>query len=1073
MITFQRILTLVLLCFLGYQGRISAQSGPDTTQYAVSVQVFSRADSTPLAAADVMIKGKNSGSVTDEAGKVLIKLLKQDSIVLITAPGYLPEEINVFLNEALDVKVYLMKDVELRDRGYQVKYGVPVFPGSRQEISGKVFGQGYYGSLEHGLQGRVSGLHAVQSSGNINAYTSVLIRGIGTSVLGTEPLYEIDGVPVVSGAYGDGGAGIGNDYGYQTSPLAEFNLSDIASVDVLKGGAATALYGGRGANGVIRVQTKRGKAGKTRLSVGYQAGVSAATNQLKLLDGPGYLRAMDAAFSRSFYSNPANTGQPLPERDFYLSNPSNPYITNDVASATNTDWMSSILRNGSTRQLDLSASGGNKLVRFFFGGSYQQAKGIIQNNENNRLSIRFNTDVSVSPSFRFGSSLFFSFSQGFVQPSGNSGLGGGFGDAQTAALPINPVRFDSRNDFLNPYRSFNPYFNAYNGTNIALLTDQTHSQFDRQVFRNIGNIYAEADIKGIPGLKVRGDFNFDYYSNFDRAYRSSFTRLGLSINLEDSLEIVPSSAASDNRSVFFNLGGSGTISYQKQIDQHGLRFFGGYSLTNLTNTYNGVSSENFPSSYSKLVSFGSRFAGLPIGAETGFGFATQFYGVDYDWNKKYFLNLSTSLTASTRYGKDIGFVPFPSASIGWDLKKEPFMQQVSWLNAARVTVASSLTGNSLMTNNQASGYWKGNLPYVDQGQYPGRYPSTLASTKLEPEKNWVNELQIQASAFECVVSGSIGVFERRTLNAIQFYPFAPSQGLDGNSFVLNGAEIVNRGIELELQTRNLKRGKFEWRTQIQWAGLKNEVVSSDGLNQDQVNAFLGAASIEGQSVSGFYLPRWAGFASVDDPQGRWLKGDELILDKNGNPFKPETLEEIDAARVAIKDKSALPKWYGGIQNQLTWGRFQLDFLFTFSLGNYILDAGERYQSYMTGNSNLRTSAVDDNLYFLGADTALGYRVNLLSQRNTTRFLHDASYVRLKQLGLTYTLNGLPGFFARLNDARVFVQGQNLLTFTKFQGWDPEAQTNSFLPASRALAHGSAFFNVPQFRSLLLGISLNF
>jgi hypothetical protein len=128
---------------------------------------------------------------------------------------------------------------------------------------------------------------------------------------------------------------------------------------------------------------------------------------------------------------------------------------------------------------------------------------------------------------------------------------------------------------------------------------------------------------------------------------------------------------------------------------------------------------------------------------------------------------------------------------------------------------------------------------------------------------------------------------------------------------------------------------------------------------------------------------------------------------------------------------------------------------------------------MTGNSNLRTSAVDDNLYFLGADTALGYRVNLLSQRNTTRFLHDASYVRLKQLGLTYTLNGLPGFFARLNDARVFVQGQNLLTFTKFQGWDPEAQTNSFLPASRALAHGSAFFNVPQFRSLLLGISLNF
>jgi len=1061
--------SVIFILFLTF--RSYAQTPPDTTKINCEITVRNVKDSSLLAASTIFVKGKSQSATTDETGFVKIIVMMSDSILLITREGFLPEEINIVSFAEYKAIVFLKSEDEKWDRGYSLNSNANHFPGAASSFSGSVFQRGHFSSFENGIQGQSAGVHAISSSGNLNSYSSILMRGVGSSFLGTEPLYILDGVPVTSGSLGDGGGGIGINFGYNTSPLAEINATDIQSIQFLKGGSASALYGGRGANGVVEIITKRGTPGKTLLNVGYQQGILSPTNRVDLLNGPEYLSAVNNAFARSYYRDPKNALNRIPIANSYISNSLNPNITEDVAYYTNTNGVDQMLRNGSFNQLDVSASGGNKLVKFFFGSTYLDQKGIQKNNDNNRLSVRFNTDVTINPSLKFGSSLYFSLSQTFMQPSGLNNFGGGFAEAQTTSLPYNPVYFDSRNTAKNEYVSFNPYFNAFDGSNIELLTDRGQVEFERQVFRSIGNVYGEVKIKFIPGLRFRGDVGFDYHSNFDRTYQSRLTRKGLDINVDGIEVLVPSSKASDYRAVYFNLSYSGLTDYTKSFGRHGFRIFAGINGQQTTNEYNGISSENFASSFSKIVSFGSRFSDRPVGAEAGFAFSNYFYGLDYDFGKRYFLSASQTLTASTRYGANIDFVAFPSISAGWDIHNETWFPKGTSLSGLYLNAGSSLTGNSLMTNTQARGYWRGNLPYVDPNTFQGRYLYTLASIELEPEKNWINEIELRTSFLQNRVFATIGYFERTTLNAIQSYPVPPSQGIDAGYFIKNGGKIKNTGVELSLGAAIIKKEDFEWNMQLNGATLKNKVSSTDGLNDGQTSSFFEVSSSQGNGTSAFLLPRWGGFSNTDDPNGKWKKGDELIYNKAGQLFKPSSLGQIDSAAI-VSSKSSLPAFYGGLTNVLRYKQFTFDFLFTFSFGNHILDAGERIQSYMSGQSNIRKSANDDNLFYIGeSDSTLTYS-NLLSQRNTTRFLHDASYIRLKNLGITYTFSKNRAMLKKIHGASIFIRVQNLLTITNFRGWDPEALSNTTETNQRSAGIGSTFFDLPQYRTFLIGFNIS-
>jgi len=1060
-----KLKSLHLLCLLlGFCHFTLAQTLVEDKEYLF--EILSAKDSLALVGCEIIVKGRSVYATTSNEGKAKMTLSEADSIVLIVFPGYLSDEINVRKYDSGIITFYAQAEKTFTNYGFGLVKENTAKIGNAQILAGGTSRDGNFNSFENTLQGNLAGVHVIQGSGALNSYSSVLSRGIGTSILGTEPLYVVDGTPMTSGSEGDGGGGIGNNYGFNTSPLSEFNIQDIESIQYLKPGYNTALYGPRAANGVFLVTTKRGIAGRTRLNIQYQAGVSSPTNEVKIMDGPAFLSASDQAVRNSFYYNGNNANQPTPDRNSYLQLP----LTDSVASITNNNWMDKILQQGSFQQIQASASGGNKMVRFYFGGGFIQNKGILANNTLNRLNTRFNTDITINKYLSFGSSILVSFGSGFMHPSGIRTFGGGFGEAQNTALPVAPTFYSSLNQNLNPFPGVNNYFNAYNGSNIGLLTSQDNLQLERQTFRNSGSIYLDFSLPFVKNLHFKGVFGFDYYSNFDRTFISNQARLGQATGLVGDSVARPSSQATDNRTAYTNLSYSLISDYELKLGKHFFKPYLGLNYQQVVNQFNGISSEFFPSSYSKLVSFGSRFSDRPVGSESGFAFAGYFGGIQYDFDKKYLFDFTLNSSASTRYGENVGFVLFPSASAGWNIFQESWLNLPKFISDLKLSGGWSLAGNSLFGNNQAKGFWRGNLPYIDPNTYPGRYPYSLAALNLKPELNRIWEAEIQVGFLKNRVTTSIAYFNRKTTNVAQNFPTAPSQGIESGFFLKNSGEIENSGIELAINALVLKSQKLEWSVNLNAASLQNKVLSSGGLTPVQANGFGNQVSIEGFQVGAFYLPQSAGFANQDDPNGQYFKGDELIFNLDGGAFKPKSREEIQAASKPIKE-SALPKFYGGLGSTISYQQFSLDFQFNFSYGNYILDQGEFRNSYLRGDNNLRADVPTDNLYFTGPLAGIqNPYTNLLAENITTRFLHDASYIRLRSLGFSYLLTS-EKFSKHVRAIKLFVRAQNVLTWTKFKGWDPEVLPNTINTASRAVGMGQTFFDLPQVRQFSIGINV--
>ena len=1054
----------LLFLFISFCHFSKAQTQVADKEYLFEIR--SAKDSLVLAGCEIIVKGRSIYAITSNEGKAKMILSEADSIVLIAFPGYYSDEFNVRKADSGMITFYAQPEKSYKDYGYGLVKENSLMIGNAQILAGGTSREGNFNSFENTLQGNLAGVHVIQGSGTLNSYSSVLSRGVGTSILGTEPLYVVDGTPMTSGSEGDGGGGIGNNYGYNTSPLAEFNIQDIESIQYLKPGYNTAMYGPRAANGVFIVTTKRGIAGRTRLNIQYQTGISTPTNEVKMMDGAAFLSASDQAVRNSFYYNGNNANQLAPGRNSYLQLP----LTDSTASINNTNWVDKILQRGSFQQIQASATGGNKMVRFYFGGGFIQNKGILSNNTLNRLNTRFNTDITISKYLSFGSSILVSFGSGFMHPSGIKTFGGGFGEAQSIALPVAPTFFSSINQNLNPFPGVNNYFNAYNGSNIGLLTSKDNLQLERQTFRNSGSVYLDFGLPFVRDLHFKGIFGFDYYSNFDRTFISSNARLGVATDLgADSLPR-PSSQATDNRTAYTNLSYSLISDYELKLGKQYLKPFVGLNYQQVVNQYNGISSEFFPSSYSKLVSFGSRFSDRPVGSESGFAFAGYFGGIQYNFDKKYLLDLTINSSASTRYGENIGFVLFPSVSAGWNIFQEPWLKLPKFISDIKLSGGWSLAGNSLFGNNQAKGYWRGNLPYIDPGTYPGRYPYSLSALNLKPELNQIWEAEVQLGFLNNRITTSIAYFNRTTTNIAQNFPIAPSQGIESGFFLKNNGEIKNSGIELAINALVVKSNKLEWTLNLNTASLQNKVLSLSGLSPEQANGFGNQISIQGYQVGTFYLPQSAGFAKENDPNGKYVKGDELIYNHGGVAFKPNSKEEIESVSKPI-NKSALPKFYGGLGSTIRYQQFSIDFQFNFSAGNYILDQGEFRNSYLRGDNNLRANVPTENLYFTGplAGVQNPYS-NLLAENITTRFLNDASYIRLRSLGFSYLLTS-EKFSKHVRAIKLFVRAQNVLTWTKFKGWDPEVLPNTINTASRAVGIGQTYFDLPQVRQFSIGINV--
>ena len=383
------------------------------------------------------------------------------------------------------------------------------------------------------------------------------------------------------------------------------------------------------------------------------------------------------------------------------------------------------------------------------------------------------------------------------------------------------------------------------------------------------------------------------------------------------------------------------------------------------------------------------------------------------------------------------------------------------IDFAKLGVSYGLTGNSFYGNYLDQGFW-GEGEIYDNPNVVGRFPFRYTNQELKPEIIRHFNVGLQLAALKNRVTLGLNYYTKNSNNIILGNPIAPSFGVNSAVYFDNTGEVKSSGFEFDLSASIIKSKKLIWVSSLNISTFKTEIVNLNKLKGDFQLTEGDITVVEGGDLANYYLPQHAGY----DDQGR-----ELIFDENGNAFLPTSVEEVNASRKVISDKSMFPKYFGGISNMIKYKSWECSFLVTFSMGNYILDNGERTQSYFTGTNNLREDALtqEGTIYYNGI---LGYD-NPLASVSSDRFLRDGSYIRFKDITIAYYLPNKIVKKAYLQTAKIFFTAQNLFTITQFKGWDPEFIANNNTQFARNTMSGVATYELPQLRSYHIGFNLSF
>ena len=901
-------------------------------------------------------------------------------------------------------------------------------------------------NVKDALQGQLAGVQVTQSNGMPASETVVHIRGIASIYGESEPLYLVDGVPIYVGPRQLPGAGPGAGWGSVFSPLSDFNIADIESITVLKDAASTAIYGARGANGVILINTKKGVKGQQSFDFDYNTGVTSATNKVSGLNGPQYLSVLDLA-----WVNSGQTGQgPFPAASG---------LTRAVANVTNTDQMSKILQNGSVQNMSMAASYGSDITSFYFGGSYHNEDGILSTNNITRYTGRMNITSHISKKLTLGASTRMNFSSYNNMPVGYA-PGGGFNAAQTN-LPVYP--------FYNPNGT---YFyeadrNNYNipGNSVAAFQDKT--EFDNKETTKHLFLSSFLNYQIIPGLDFKTEGSWDQYFQTRTDYLSKRTRNG-SIGSGAGREGAPTAYAGYEKYTINIYNVRSTLTYQKTKGDYDFTGLTGFEFEHENNPYFFAEGEGYPNDFVRQPATAAyRNVITPQALTTNFSsFVSYFVNANLVWKKRFLANATVRDDGSSRFGANNKYAAYPAGSLGWIISDENFFDKKKLgIDFLKFRISYGSSGNMGIGNTSSLELWNlnSNSKYLLE---PGLQMTSLGSPTLKPERVDQLDLGLDFTVLKGRLSGTVDFYNKVTNDLILQYNVPLSAGVTNPGLLLNGGSLRNRGIELTLSSQNLV-GQFTWNTSLTLTHNTNEVLSLVGLDPTAVSGSdKNIATFVGHPVGTFYLATYAGVNPAT--------GAEMIYDASHNKVAATSAAQIDAARAPQYDKPSAPKLFGGLSNVFRYKDFDLNILLSFSYGNYVLDEGERQLSYVRGNNNLRETAINAwTPQNQNADFPKLVYNDPISNSNTTRFLHDASYLRGKNITLGYNLKKLIKNVAFLNNARFYITAENMFTVTKFPGWDPEVVGNNFTNVDRSLNQGITYLDVPQIRTFSAGMSLKF
>ncbi|MCF0064413.1 TonB-dependent receptor [Dyadobacter chenwenxiniae] len=1023
-----KAIMLILCVFLG-RGLLNAQD------MQVSGRVTDK-NGAILPAVSIQIKGTNKGILSDETGSFKITFPMGSNVLVFSLVGFVRKEIKIE-NESI-INVVLNSDDQSLAEVLIVGYGTEIkrdLTGNIASIKGSEVANTPVANFTQALQGRAAGVFIESNSGKLGEGIKVRIRGTGSISASNEPLYVIDGIPI--NAASQSGIPLPGSSATSSSvnPLADINTNDIESFEILKDASAAAIYGSRAANGVVLITTKKGKSGKTSLIANFQYGINRSTGRRKFLDAKQYISLLREAATNSDIRNgldPTKPGQYKGSWLEFAEGRLDRYSggTDWRTYQTDTDWQKLAFNNQSrTRIVDIGALGGNEKTRFYINGSYNDQDGILVGNDFQKLSARLNLEHDYNSKLKFGLNI--GLSRTVVNRIAQDNQ---FSTPmQVVALaPITPP-YD-KNGAVND-RPVTTYYNP--------LIELDNSRDISTAYRNIGNAYLSYNLT--KGLAFRTELGFDLGNQDEDVFYGVKTEAGQSVNGQGT--------SFWNRNLTYNT--NNYFNYSTSINaRHTLDFTVGMSFQEYKNDRNYVTGHDFPvDALKKIESAGKIVAGSS--SSLGSSFLSYFARSNYKLRNRYLFTVSGRIDGSSRFGKNAKYGFFPAVSTGWIISEEPFLSQSRVLSFLKLRGSWGITGNA-----DGFGDFK-QLGLWGAGKYAGSsglVPTQLANPDLKWEKSKQIDFGIDFGIFNNRFSGEIDYYSKNTNNLIYDVPVPGISGFATQT--VNIGSMQNKGIEIVFSSTNLDTRLFKWNTSINLSKNTNKVTKLDGeqnLVSSNDGRFFNALKV-GESIGIFYGPKFAGVDRVT--------GDALYYVQDGKV----TNDYNAAGNFTVGNPN--PDWIGGITNSITFTNFELSILFQGVFGNQVQNGAGAFMSSSFDWFDNQTVDQLDRWQKEGDITNVP-QLRFSGGNGTgasSRFIFNASYVRLKNITLAYRFSNSLLQKIKLSTAKLYITAINLATFTKYPGWDPEVNAD-YRASNRN--QGGDFYSAPQIKSLTLGINLEF
>lgn len=1024
-------------------------------QTRVTGTVTSADDGSPVPYAVVLLKGaRGVGTNTDVDGNFTLSNVPANAVLQVSYVGYKTMEVPV--EGRTVVNIQLVTDALALDEVIVVAYGTSTkgtFTGAVSVVNSDAIRDVSTLSFENAMSGKVAGLQITTLSGQAGSTSSIRVRGIGSMNASNEPLYVVDGVPVISGNVSQMGI-------YTTSNvMSTINPNDIESISVLKDAAASSLYGSRAANGVIVITTKQGKKGKAVVNFKSSVGITpsfatdnfeaASTEQQVEMYYENFWNA-SVYYEGDTYENASENALGQLNKRFnkhgYIftapDNTVNSLTIGGERAGTYFDWEKELFRTAVYQSYDLSVSGATEASSYYTSFSYTKDLGRSVINDFNRITGRINFSEKVGKHVEFSTNLNLSNSKQE-----------GFNDTRATG---NNYFLQSRNLLWGLYwptdyvtdLPWTARYGSYAYNPIYYNNEWENNSKTLRVFAN-----EAVTVTILPELILKSILSYDNTQTADHLYYSALHFTGAGVG----------GSVTENATTINSLVSSTTLNYNKKFGElHTVGILVGWEGAQNQSNYLRTSGTNLPTSALHTVATAGKLDASAY--YWGNTMLSMLSRAEYNYDDRFYFSASFRRDGSSRLGPDARWGNFWSVAGSWRLDKEAFMESIDVISSLRLRASYGVNG----TLPSANYGWRSLTAYTNKYmEQPGGGVSTIADANLSWETSYNSNIALEFGLLDQRITGSVEFFNRNSKDLLQDVPISTVTGF--GSTLKNVGEINNKGIEFELYGEIMKKGDFTWSAGLTASNVKStvtklygdqDIVWYDPTGDDDRAKYIYQ---EGQSTLALYGLEWAG---VEDATGKnlWFLNNDETPDLTVDG-RPATYDYKNASEVIIGDVH--PKLFGGFNTDLGWKGLTLSLIFTYKIGGNSYDAAGRdinddgyyWERIMSQDAydNRWTPEHKDALYPMRIAIDLE-DVNQYSSRH----MHPADYTRLKTITLAYNLPKDIVNKVKIANARVYFNGSNLWTLAKYKVYDPEVSE-----------YGTRGWEMPIGKTYTFGIEASF